>query len=223
VNYFKLSGFELDIKKLDVCDYVVSDRCGVERKNVTDFLSSIRDGRLFSQAKDMAEVYEKPILILEGRMSKALKRSRMKPSSVYGALSSLTLDYNISIIPTETPEYTSILLHRLAYREQAKEERPLQIRSINRSLPPHQQQIFLLSGLPQIGTTLAEELLQHFENPFRVIEEFANAEIHVSKSGKTKRLKSPLAQVKGVGPVIVEKAQRILSVPYDELCLFDRE
>ncbi|MGD2142707.1 MAG: ERCC4 domain-containing protein [Candidatus Bathyarchaeota archaeon] len=222
VNYFKLSGFLVDIENLDVCDYVVSDRCGIERKNVSDFLGSMKDGRLFSQAEDMAEVYEKPILILEGIMSRALKRSRMRRSSVYGALSSLSLDYGLSIIPTEDIESTSILLHRLAYREQAKEERPLQLRSLRRDMPKHQQQIFLLSGLPQIGSTLAEELLRTFDNPFRVIEEFASAEIRVSASGKTKKLEGPLAGVKGVGPIIVENAQRLLNDSFASLCGFEK-
>jgi ERCC4-type nuclease len=80
------------------------------------------------------------------------------------------------------------------------------------------QQVFLLSGLPQIGTTLAEELLSRFDTPYRVIEEFANAEVTVSKSGKTKRLRGPLSGVKGVGPVIVENAQNLLKKSYKELC-----
>lgn len=218
VNYFHLSGFDVEIRKLDVCDYVVSDRCGVERKDVTDFLSSMKDGRLFKQARDMAEAYEKPILVLEGHMSRAFKRSRMRPSSVYGALSSLALEYGLSIIPTEDVRTTSILLHRLAYREQVKEERPLQLRSIRRDMPPHQRQVFLLSGLPQIGSTLAEELLRHFDTPFRVIEEFNRAEIIVSKSGKTKRLKGPLSEVRGVGPIIVENAQKVLTQSFTDLC-----
>jgi ERCC4-type nuclease len=218
VNYLRLSGFEVDVRRLDVCDYVVSDRCGVERKDVTDFLSSMKDGRLFGQARDMAETYEKPILILEGQMSRAFKRSRMRPASVYGALSSLALDYGLSIIPTESPEMTSVLLHRLAYREQAKEERPLQLRSVRRDMPPHRQQIFLLSGLPQIGVTLAEELLRRFDSPFRVMEEFLSAEIHVSSSGKTMRLSGPMAEVRGVGPVIVEGARRLLTGSFSDLC-----
>jgi Fanconi anemia group M protein len=218
VNYFKLSGFEVEVRNMNICDYVVSDRCGVERKSVSDFLSSIKDGRLFSQAGDMAQAYKKPILILEGRMSRVLKRSRMSPSSIYGALSSLALDYGISIIPTEDPTTTSILLHRLAYREQVKEERPLQLRSVRRDLSPHQQQIFLLSGFPQIGSTLAEELLHYFDTPYRVIEEFANAQIKVSKTGKTRKLEGPLTEIRGVGPIIVENAQKLLNRSYNELC-----
>jgi Fanconi anemia group M protein len=223
VTYLKFNGFDVDIRRLDVCDYVVSDRVGVERKDVSDFLGSMKDGRLFSQAKDMASVYERPILILEGQMSRALKRSAMKPSSVYGALSSVALDYGITVIPTETPEHTGVLLHRLAYREQAKEDRVIQLRSVDRSMPLHQQQLYLLAGLPQIGTTLAQDLLSHFETPLRVLEEFAQAEVKVSSSGKTRRLTGPLTEVKGIGPIIVESAQRLLKESYSSLCMRDEE
>jgi Fanconi anemia group M protein len=218
ISYLKFNGFYVDIKPLDVCDYVVSDRVGVERKNASDFLGSLKDGRLFNQARDMAEIYEKPILILEGQMKKALKRSRMRSSSVYGALSSLSLEYGINIIPTDDPESTAILLHRLCYREQAKEERTIQLRSINRNLPLHQQQVFLISGLPKIGTILAEDLLNTFETPYKVLVKFAEAEIHTSMSGKTKRLKGPLAEIRGVGPTIVESAKQLLHESYPNLC-----
>jgi ERCC4-type nuclease len=217
-NYFRLSGFSVEVKRLDVCDYVVSDRVGVERKDVSDFISSLKDGRIFNQARDMTEIYERPIIILEGQVGKALDRSAIRPSSVYGALSSLALDYGVNIIPTENPKSTSILLHRLAYREQVKEERTIQLRSLNRSLPLHQQQIFLLSGLPQIGTTLAQELLNHFKTPERVINAFINSEVKISKSGKTKRLTGPLKDLKGVGPVIVQNAQKLLRASYPDLC-----
>ena len=218
ITYLKFNGFNVDVKPLDVCDYVVSDRVGVERKDASDFLGSMKDGRLFSQAQAMAEVYEKPVIILEGQMKKALKRSRMRPSSIYGAMSSLALEYGVSIIPTDDPESTAVLLHRLCYREQAKEERTIQLRSINRSLPLHQQQVFLLSGLPQIGTTLAEDLLNTFETPYEVLVRFAEAEVHTSPSGKTKRLLGPLAEVRGVGPTIVESAQHLLHESYPSLC-----
>src|SRR5512135_1354649 len=87
LNYLRLSGVVVDIQKLTVCDYVVSDRVGIERKDVADFLGSMKDGRLFSQAKAMVEAYERPVIVLEGQVSRALKRSAMRPAAVYGALS----------------------------------------------------------------------------------------------------------------------------------------
>ena len=206
------------MQKLTVCDYVVSDRVGVERKDVGDFLGSVKDGRLFSQAKAMAEAYERPVLILEGQVSRALRRSAMKPASVYGALSSVALDYGIAIIPTEDTDSTALLLQRLAYREQTTDNRVIQLRSVDRSLPLNKQQLFLLSGFPQIGVASAEALLEKFDTPLRVIEELASAEVHVSPSGKTKKLTGVLIEVKGIGPTIVEYAQTLLRSSYREAC-----
>lgn len=218
VNYLKLAGCEVEVRRLPVCDYVVSDRCGIERKNVRDFVGSISDGRLFNQAKEIADAYERAVLVLEGYLPRVFRRSRMNPASVYGAMASLALDFGFSIIPTEDPDSTAVLIHRLVYREQAKENRPLQLRSIRREMPPHEKQMFLLSGLPNIGSTLAEELLRNFDTPYRVFEEISRAEITVSKSGKTKSLGGPLSDVRGVGPVIVENAQRLLTSSFRELC-----
>jgi len=206
------------VQKLTVCDYVVSDRVGVERKDVSDFLGSVKDGRLFSQAKAMAEAYERPVLILEGQVSRALRRSAMKPASVYGALSSVALDYGIAIIPTEDTDSTALLLQRLAYREQTTDNRVIQLRSVDRSLPLNKQQLFLLSGFPQIGVASAEDLLEKFDTPLRVIEELASAEVHISPSGKTKKLTGALTEVKGIGPTIVEYAQTLLKSSYSQAC-----
>jgi Fanconi anemia group M protein len=197
---------------------VVSDRVGVERKDVGDFLGSIRDGRLFSQAKAMMEAYQRPVVILEGQVSRALKRSSMKTASIYGALSSLALDYGISVLPTEDTYSTAVLLQRLAYREQVQDNRVIQLRAVDRSLPLNKQQLFLLSGFPQIGVTSAENLLEKFDTPLRVIEELASAEVKVSVSGKTKKLTGPLTEVGGIGPTIVEYAKTLLRSSYRVAC-----
>lgn len=218
VNYFFANGINLDIRKLDICDYVLSDRVGVERKDTNDFFNSLKDGRLFDQAKGISVSYDKPIMIIEGGLKKAFDKSLMRPSSVYGALSSLVLDYGLTLVPTDSPLSTGILLHRMAYREQAKEERPLQVRSLDRTLPIQLQQVFLLSGLPQIGRTLAEELLREFDTPGKAIQILKTAQIHVSSTGKTKRVVGPLSTLKGIGPKIVENSQRLLNTSWNKLC-----
>ena len=63
VNYLQLSGCQVEVKKLPICDFIVSDRCGVERKNARDFVDSLKDGRLFVQARDIAASYDKPVII----------------------------------------------------------------------------------------------------------------------------------------------------------------
>jgi Fanconi anemia group M protein len=219
LNLLRLSGVVVNIQKLTVCDYVISDRVGVERKDVNDLVSSLKDGRLFNQVKAMADVYERPILILEGRLSNAFRRSAMKPSAIYGALSSVALDFGLGIIPTEDSESTATLLQRLCYREQAEEQRAIQLRSVDRSLPLSKQQLFLLSGFPQIGSILGDSLLRKFDSPIKVIQELAESKIYYSSSGKTKKLIGPLTEVKGIGPTIVEYAKNLLNSSYNQACV----
>ena len=216
VNYLRMAGCEVEVRKLPVCDFVVSDRCGIERKNARDFVGSLKDGRLFSQAREIAAAYEKPILVLEGHIARALRRSLIKPSSVYGAMASMALDFGFSIIPTEDVDSTAILVHRLAYREQTEENRPVQLRAVHRDMPFDRQQMFLLSGLPKIGPTLAEELLRRFDTPYRVFEEIAKSEVTSSKSGKTRKLRGPICEVKGMGPTVVANAKRLLLGSFNE-------
>ncbi|MGQ9680531.1 MAG: ERCC4 domain-containing protein [Candidatus Bathyarchaeia archaeon] len=217
LNHLRMAGCEVNIRKLPVCDYVISDRCGIERKNVADFVSSIKDLRLFNQAREISSCYERPILLLEGDLNRVMDRSMIKPSSLYGALSSLTLDFNFSIIPSVNAEHTAILINRLAYREQAENERKVQIRAVKRDMPLHLQQMFLLSGLPKIGPSLAEELLNTFDTPIRVFDEIVKTEVKSSKSGKTKKLIGSLEEVRGMGPSIVESAKKLLTTSFNEL------
>src|SRR2546422_7704689 len=57
---------ELQKLTLTIADYVVSSRVAIERKEGTDFVGSIFDGRLFEQAHRLRETYEFPIIIVEG-------------------------------------------------------------------------------------------------------------------------------------------------------------
>ena len=49
----------------------------------------------------------------------------MKISSIYGALSFISYKLGISVIPTRNLEDTAIVIERIAYREQIKDNMPL--------------------------------------------------------------------------------------------------
>jgi len=42
ITHLKFNGFNVEIKPLDICDYVISDRVGVERKDASDFIGSMK-------------------------------------------------------------------------------------------------------------------------------------------------------------------------------------
>ena len=59
-------GINLEIKTLPVGDYIVAPETVVERKTISDLVSSVFDGRLFDQCSRLKEHYQFPILLIEG-------------------------------------------------------------------------------------------------------------------------------------------------------------
>ena len=59
-------GVTLIVRRLRTGDYVIEGKAVLERKRVPDFLESLRQGRLFAQARRLASSPLRPFLILEG-------------------------------------------------------------------------------------------------------------------------------------------------------------
>ena len=58
-------GVIVDFRMLEIGDYILPGYA-IERKEIRDFLRSIFSRRIFDQAMRLREVYENPILIVEG-------------------------------------------------------------------------------------------------------------------------------------------------------------
>ncbi len=66
-------GARVELRLLDVADYVIGDRA-IERKTIDDFASSLFSGRLFEQAKRLVESYVSPVMVIEGDLRTALQK-----------------------------------------------------------------------------------------------------------------------------------------------------
>lgn len=187
----ELSTFDCILRKKPLAcgDYLCSDRVCIERKRSEDFAQSIIDGRLFSQAGELKENFEKPLLIIEGN---SFTRN-IHPNAIYGAIVSLAVDFSLPLIWAKSPKETAVLIYTIAKREQLRDKREVVLRNRKPSLSLQKQQKFLVAGLPNVNSILAERLLKHFGNPKKIFS--AGAE--------------ELKQVKGVGK---EKTKRILSL-----------
>jgi DNA excision repair protein ERCC-4 len=201
-------------KQLSVGDYVVSDRVAIERKSVNEFSNSIYTNRLFDECIRLKDAYEIPILVVEGYLPVIFKFTKINEASVWGALTSIAVELKIPIVPTPDTKHTARFIERVAYCEQAKARRPIVIRPREKALTLAQQQLYLVCGLPNIGVTLAENLLMKSNTPFNVFKEIVETDVIQSKTGKTKRLSGPITEVKGIGPLIVERAKKTLVSPY---------
>ncbi len=189
-------GIEVEARQLDVGDFILSDRVGVERKSVGDFLQSIVDKRLLVQAKQLSETFERPVLVLEGEG--LYSRRAIHPNAIRGALAALAVDFGVSILPTRDEKETAAVLAIIARREQTEQAREVAVRGEAKGLTLPEQQRFVVEGLPGVSAVLAERLLAHFGAVERVMA--ASEE--------------ELQQVRGIGKEKAKEIRRVLSILY---------
>jgi ERCC4-related helicase len=184
-------GVEIKTETLPVADYQISPDLAVERKSAADFAGSIIDKRLYKQARDLVENFDKPLLIIEGE---TLYSGGLHPNAVRGALASLAVDFSIPIIPTRSPEDTAAMIYRLAVREQGKTNKNVPLRTEKKPLSREEQQIFIVESLPNVGPVTARKLLEEFGTVKGVI----NAR------------KDDLKKVEGIGEIIAGKIRDVI-------------
>jgi len=190
-------GVEVEAKQLVSGDFVISQRVAVERKSVEDFLQSMIDGRLLSQAKSLCETFERPVLILEGK--ELHNRRDIHPNAIRGALAALAVDFKIPVLPSVDEEDTALLLAAIAKREQVEELKEVALRKKPKEPPLQENQRFIVEGLPGISSVIAKRLLEHF----KTVEAVMCA------------LDEELRKVDGVGKVKAKKIRELLSATYE--------
>ncbi|MFW5996600.1 MAG: ERCC4 domain-containing protein [Lentisphaeria bacterium] len=191
-TFLYLSNLEKDIElrigHLRIGDYRVSEGLVFERKTLSDFIQSIKDGRLFRQAERLASIPDhRGVLILEGTTA-SLSKTRMSREAIQGALISLTLTFNIPVLRAFNGEESAKLILTAVRQTKRKSENYIP-RSSSRIRGKKAAQIYLLQGLPGIGRQKASDLLHHFQTFNGVI----NADLE------------ELQQVKGIGKETAEK------------------
>ena len=160
-------GVGVTLRVLEVGDYIVSDRVGIERKTAEDFVDSLIGGErnLFAQLKDLSRSYERPILILEGR---DLYARQVHPNAIRGALASIAVDFGVAIIPTADEDETVSVIAAIARREQHAGGGAPQAHGKKTHRTLKEQQEYLVSSIPGVGNAMAKNLLRHFGSVERV-------------------------------------------------------
>jgi len=179
------SGAELSFAQLPVGDYVLSDRMCVERKTVRDFEGSVMNSRLFDQMNRLSSGFQKPILVLEGDETEFL----LQPNVVLGTIVSIFSDYNVQVIRSSCVSETSLILAKLAEREQKKEKREPKIVGTKRAFTNSQWQVLILGSMPGIGPKLARSLITRFKTISAVASAGKDELMEVDKIGKKKASK----------------------------------
>ncbi len=176
-------GAKVEITNLEVADYVLSERVGVERKTVDDFLDSmVSSERLFSQILNLKKSYPKPVLVIEGE--NIYGKRRMNPHAIRGAIASIAVDFGVPLIFTKNEEETADFLIAIARREQEIKGREIALHADKTKRDLSEELEYVVSAIPDVGPVIARNLLEKFGT----LRNLANAEIDdlvtVSKVGK---------------------------------------
>lgn len=180
-------GANLQKQRLATGDFVVSDRVAIERKTSADFESSIVDGRLFAQASELNAAYEAPIIGVVGKAFERIGRN-----AINGAVIALTVDFRIPVMFFESEADLCQFICSVAKREQQDGKREVRLQLQKKPVDQAKLRQFIVEGLPGIGPTTANSLLESFgsvENVFTADEdELASVDGIGEKSARQIRL-----------------------------------
>jgi Fanconi anemia group M protein len=155
-------GFDAEFRELKVADYLVNN-VAVERKTISDFISSMLNGRLRKQLEEMQQ-YENRLLVIEGIAEQELYSENMiegiHPNSVRGFLLSILIKYKVPIIFSKNSEDTAQFIELIAKKQQKESSLNVKKRTLNK----RERLQFILEGFPGIGPKTAKKLLIHFKS-----------------------------------------------------------
>ena len=162
-------GFEIEFKELKVSDYIVND-VAIERKTVSDFISSMKNKRLVKQLEEMQQ-YKNKLLIIEGIEEQELytdseDRIGMHPNAIRGFLLSILLKHKVPIIFTKNYEDTAKFILILSKRS----SKEMSLNVTKKTLNKKEQMQFIIEGFPGIGPKTAKKLLKKFKTIKNIID-----------------------------------------------------
>ena len=183
------SGFRVIAAPLGEGDYQISDRVGIERKTAQDLSDSLIDGRLFDQAKRLSGRYDRPMILIEG--DDIFHKRNINKNALYGALASITLNFNIPLMFTRDPKETAEFMMVVHKKEEQKNDKKRSDHR-DRSITKDELGVRVISALPGVSIVIAKRIKERF----KTIRSLSNATLE------------ELMEVEGIGD---KKAREIFN------------
>ncbi|MHB1907634.1 MAG: DEAD/DEAH box helicase [Nitrososphaerales archaeon] len=196
VDKLRYRGALVEVKQLDIGDFVVSSDIVIERKTVDDFVKSIYDGRLFKQLVNMASKYPKQVLVVQGEKKDL---SGISEPAFYGALASIVSDFKVPVFFGASEREVIELIYHIARREQIEKKRGTKIREGRKPVTLADKQRYVASGIPGVDAVLADRLLSKLSTLERL---FSASE-------------GELRSVEGIGDVMAQRIRQLASAKYN--------
>ena len=196
-EYYTQQGLDVEVCELEIGDYLFDNKVCFEFKTIPDFVASIQDGRVFTQAINMTENYDYCFVIIQGddhSRAKALAMSRhYHEVSYFGYLGAIaSLNRYCTVIESYSP-----FINEAYYRMLIQAKKCLQNKPIVKKFPKKNKNPimnFLLYCIYGVSTVKATEIINTY---------------HIESLADLKRLSlEDLMMVEGVGK---ETAQNIIT------------
>jgi len=184
LHLFEEKGAIVEVKQLEVGDFVCSGEIAVERKARQDFEMSIIDGRLFKQLQNLLENFPKPIVIVEGEERN--ESEIISKEALMGAYAAVISDFGVPLFFSRDIEETADIVFHLAKHAQLAKPLSLRVFAKRKSLTPSQHQRGVVEALPMVGPKLARALLTHFGSVRAVMNASEEELKEVEKLGEKK-------------------------------------
>jgi len=189
---------EIEIQTLEVADYVVSHRCAFERKDIEDFFKSLfEDKKFFGQIADMADSYERPVLIIEGG-DPFYSGRRIHPNALQAILNTIAVSFRVPTLYALNTADTAKIIFQIAKREQTDLKKEINLHGSKTASTLPEQQEYVVSAISEIGPVVAKNLLRHFGS----VESIMTAS------------KEELMAVELVGPKTADRIREVVSGIY---------
>ncbi len=164
-------GLRVAVKPLPAGDFLLLAPEGkksilVERKTVNDLGNSIRDNRIWEQAKLLREAADKddhqPLIIIEGWLGALEKYRGWRIQSVLRILDELLLDFKIPVLNTPNKRATiEWLVAKAKSLGKPEEKKVYRMRVEKKPLTLQERILYVAEGL--VGPKLARKLLERFK------------------------------------------------------------
>ena len=156
-------GIEVEFKHLKVADYLVGE-VAIERKTISDFISSMINKRLIRQLEELQQ-YQYKLLIIEGLEEQELYNDKseieqgVNANAIRGFLLTILLRFKVPIIFSKNEEDTARFINLIAKKKRQEPSLNVKKKSLNKK----EQLQYLIEGFPGIGPKTAQKLLKEFK------------------------------------------------------------
>ena len=171
----KRQGMDVEFRELKVGDYIVGDVV-IERKTISDFVSSMINRRLLNQLEELQQ-YNNKLLIIEGIDERELYNDEnpadtgVNANAIRGFLLSIALRHKIPLIFTKNAEDTARYISVLS----KKSEKEISLNAKKKTLDKKEQLQFIIESFPGIGPKTAKKLLSEFKTIKNIMNASADA------------------------------------------------